>query len=164
MGIFDLIRLLRQSAPAEDGSGCRRWQGHHNAKGYGQISWQGRRRAVHAVAHELWIGPIPEGLEIDHVAARGCRWRDCINPDHLEAVTHAENLARSEHWRTNWVPPTHCPRGHELTDANRKMKTRRGGKWRPTTLCRRCVNDYKIAWNAARKAKLAGGSTKGGTP
>src|SRR5689334_13012943 len=93
----DLVaeRLVARSALASDGSGCIRWQGAHTPKGYGLISVEGRGRRVHILAHLLWIGDIPEGCEIDHVAKRGCRWRDCLNPQHLEAVTHVENIARA---------------------------------------------------------------------
>lgn len=69
---------------------CLRWKGSRNWGGYGQISVGGRQQRVHRVAYELAKGPIPEGLEIDHL----CRVRDCINPDHLEAVTHQENIRR----------------------------------------------------------------------
>lgn len=45
---------------------------------------------AHRVAYELWVGPIPEGMELDH----RCKVRACINPAHLEPVTHAENMRR----------------------------------------------------------------------
>jgi hypothetical protein len=50
---------------------------------------------AHRVSYEFYQGPIPEGHEIDHVWQRGCRSRQCINPEHLEAVTHQENVRRS---------------------------------------------------------------------
>lgn len=69
---------------------CLRWTGSRTPAGYGQMSVAGRLVGVHRVAYELAVGPVPEGLEIDHL----CRVRDCINPDHLEVVTHAENVRR----------------------------------------------------------------------
>lgn len=82
---------------------CRRWIGAHNPKGYGQLTEHGRVRPVHQLAYEAWVGPIPEGYEVDHVKALGCRWRDCINPMHLEAVTHRENVRRTHDHLTRLV-------------------------------------------------------------
>lgn len=82
------VRRLRERA-VRDGD-CLRWTGLIRANGYGKISVQGRLVYVHRLAYEVAKGPIPDGLEIDHL----CRVRDCINPDHLEAVTHAENVRR----------------------------------------------------------------------
>lgn len=70
---------------------CLLWQGRLTYAGYGHLNLQGRFIGVHRVAYELAKGPIPAGLEIDHL----CAVRHCVNPDHLEAVTHAENLRRA---------------------------------------------------------------------
>ena len=77
---------------------CWRFTGCHDRGGYGRITVgsrkDGTRRltSVHQVSFVHFHGPVPEGMEIDHVRARGCRFTDCWNPDHLEAVSHAENL------------------------------------------------------------------------
>lgn len=71
-------------------TGCRIWQGSKVGAGYGVVSTGNRRVYVHRLAYELANGPIPEGLEIDHL----CAVKDCVNPEHLEAVTHAENMRR----------------------------------------------------------------------
>lgn len=64
-----------------------------NAK-YGHF-WDGERKVyAHRFAYETWVGPIPEGHEIDHVKARGCTSKLCVRPDHLEPVLHGENRKR----------------------------------------------------------------------
>lgn len=98
-------------------NGCFRWKGGHQKPGYGLIKVGYKWELVHRVAHEIWIGPIPEGLEIDHVKARGCEFRDCYEPAHLEAVTHQENILRA-------VRKTHCPAGHPYSGDNLYIRPR----------------------------------------
>jgi hypothetical protein len=86
------VKLSRFVVDAE--SGCHRWQGAHNWNGYGLVTINRVMMGVHRAAYELLVGPIPEGYEVDHVRVRGCKHRDCINPEHLEAVTKQENRAR----------------------------------------------------------------------
>lgn len=78
-----------------DPSGCLLWSGCLNSRGYGVISVDGKRELVHRVAWQMENGPIPEGLTIDHVRARGCRHKRCGNVAHLEPVVIAENIFRS---------------------------------------------------------------------
>jgi HNH endonuclease len=74
---------------------CWPWTGGIQPRtGYGHIWWQGTTRLAHRVAYELTIGPIPAGLELDHVYKRGCRYRHCVNPAHLEPVPPAVNKQR----------------------------------------------------------------------
>ena len=58
--------------------------------GYGQLRYEGRIRGAHVVIYELLVGPVPTELELDHL----CRARRCVNPAHMEPVTHAINLWR----------------------------------------------------------------------
>ena len=74
--------------------GCWLWTGLLYPHGYAQFTVAGRNVSGHRWSYEHHFGPIPEGLSIDHVHARGCRHRHCVNPDHLEAVTQAENNRR----------------------------------------------------------------------
>jgi hypothetical protein len=79
-------------------SGCLAWTG-ATVNGYGCISYKGARHWVHRLIWELEHGPIPGALTIDHVRARGCIHTLCINIDHLEVVTRAENSRRGALWR-----------------------------------------------------------------
>lgn len=84
----------------DDESGCWNWNG-PLSKGYGTVWADGRNRGAHCVLYELVVGPVPKGLELDHL----CRNRRCCNPNHLEPVTHQENMHRSrEHRNYTTVP------------------------------------------------------------
>ena len=77
-----------------------------HARGGGYARWG--NVYAHRAAYELFVGPIPSGYEIDHL----CRVRDCVNPDHLEAVTRRENLLRGDTFAATHAAKTECPRGH----------------------------------------------------
>src|SRR6266576_3456485 len=87
---------------------CWPWQA-NRGRGYGNVWIAGRMYRAHRVAYELLIGPIPEGLTLDHL----CRNRGCVNPAHLEPVTSRENTLRGEGISANNARKTHCKHGHE---------------------------------------------------
>jgi hypothetical protein len=73
-----------------NGDGCTEWLGGKYRGGYGQFRWNGRSGRAHRFAYERVHGPIPEGLQLDHL----CRNPSCVNPAHLEPVTNRENCLR----------------------------------------------------------------------
>ncbi len=88
---------------------CWLWTG-HKVSGYAMLSVSGKSTYAHRFAYELLVGPIPEGLQLDHL----CRVRHCVNPAHLEPVTPRENVARGVSPAA--VRKIVCKRGHPLTE------------------------------------------------
>ena len=103
-------------------SGCWEWTAHVQKDGYGSFALRKNGRSTitglaHRVSYEHWLGPIPEGLQLDHL----CRNRRCVNPKHLEPVTGKINVRRGDtgkHHREK----THCPAGHEYTPENTRSR------------------------------------------
>jgi hypothetical protein len=95
-------------------SGCWLWQGAKNRTGYGQLWRDGGLVVAHRVSYELFIGLVPGGLELDHL----CRTPACVNPLHVEPVTHRENMLRGENPVSRAAKATHCPQGHGYTMDN----------------------------------------------
>jgi hypothetical protein len=98
----------------KDADGCWRWTGAHIGDGYGNLWVAGKSRLAHRVAYELLVGPIPAGLEIDHL----CRVRDCVNPEHLEVVTGKENALRGISFAAENAVKEECVNGHPFDDVN----------------------------------------------
>ena len=96
--------------------GCWLWTGAVSRDGYGQFAVNRRPVLAHRWAYQFWNGPIPTKHEIDHL----CRNPQCVNPSHLEAVTHRENVLRGARGRL----VTHCPKGHVYDEKNTYVDTR----------------------------------------
>lgn len=123
---------------------CWEWTGTLDSGGYGQISIHSKHVLVHRFAYECLVGIIPDGLQIDHL----CRNRRCVNPAHLELVTHQENCRRGDGGETSGLQQrskTHCPQGHPYDSVN---TYHRPDGWRDCKICRRtrtirCLSNKK---------------------
>ena len=121
----------------DDITGCWNWTGAVSNRSYGSIYRDGRMQKAHRVSYELSCGPVPDGLDLDHI----CRNRLCVNPDHLEPVTRSENLRRSP-LMDRHSKKTHCIRGHEFTSENTRMRPN-GHR-----VCKECMRAHIRAWRA----------------
>ena len=137
---YDRQRRLRRLPPMPvrylpDENGCWIWRWYVHSSGYGMVRVEGRARYAHRVVYEQLRGPVPDGLELDHL----CRVRRCVNPEHLEPVTRSENLRRSPvTFAGRNARKTHCIRGHEFTPEN-TLVTRNGRN------CIRCARLRSLA-------------------
>lgn len=94
-------------------TGCWEWTGCLNSKGYGCLGLRKVAWLAHRLAHIIFIGPIPDGHQVDHVRDKGCKSTACVNPAHLEAVTGDENMARR--WDSWYQQPHSGPKLVDLT-------------------------------------------------
>jgi hypothetical protein len=89
MSLYQNAYLERELLAKTDKSGnCWLWTAGKTSGGYGTKRFEKRNYVVHRLAYELWVGPIPDGLDLDHL----CHQRDCLRPDHLRPVTRKQNM------------------------------------------------------------------------
>lgn len=121
---------------------CWTWTASVTTDGYGNFWENGRHINAHRWSYRLLVGPIPEGLVLDHL----CRVRRCVNPAHLEPVTSGENTRRGNTGALE-ASRTHCPQGHPYDELNtyRFPDGRRG--------CRICSRDARRRYAAANREK-----------
>lgn len=126
---------------------CWEWVGTVSRLGYGQFSTTtpdspNGKTFAHIFAWNLLVGPVPDGLELDHL----CRNTVCVNPDHLEPVTHQENVRRGRaglHMRTKAAAATHCSKGHPWDETNTYVHAKTGK--RSCKACRKAAGDRREA-------------------
>lgn len=131
-------------------NGCIEWTAYVGANGYGRFYVDGRGALAHRWSYQFHVGPIPDGLVIDHL----CRNTRCVNPEHLEPVTTSENVLRgvapqllAERRRA----ATHCPDGHPRTDEN----TYDGRNGRECAICKRARTREHYERNRERAIERA---------
>ena len=120
---------------------CWEWQNYLRKDGYGAVG----NKLAHRISYEALVGPIPDGLTIDHL----CRNRRCVNPAHLEPVTMAINILRGISPAANHARKTHCIYGHELAGDNLYVDPKR------RRICRVCsrIRDSNRYYRDVAKAK-----------
>ena len=137
MGIYFYPDRFWAKADRSGGdNSCWPWQAFRNEDGYGTFTrHHARPMKAHRLAYEIAVGPIPDGLQIDHL----CRNKACINPAHLEPVTQVENMRRRR-----W---SHCKWGHPFDEVN-TYTSPAGGRG-----CRICRHERAEQSNARRRAR-----------
>lgn len=120
---------------------CWLWKGRIKKDGYGQFDLGGKSIYAHRVAYELEVGDIPKGLNLDHL----CRVRNCVNPNHLEAVTFRENVLRGIGICAHNARKTHCKQGHTFTIENTILRSWGGRE------CRTCKKANRQRYNELKK-------------
>ena len=138
-------RFLSRAFP-EPNSGCWLWTGPMRPRGYGASNICPGEQLAHRAAYRLLVGPIPDGLTIDHL----CRNRACVNPVHLEPVVNRENVLRGYGPTAENARKDACIRGHAYTPENTIERVRDGY---PTRECRACNRVKQRAYKAKVRTK-----------
>jgi hypothetical protein len=112
----EVVYRLLDRTEMQPGS-CWLWGGCRSKDGYGSIKIDGRKDYVHRVAYRLFNGVIPPGMEVHHT----CTVKGCLNPDHLRALTHRDNLLADDTIPGRNARKTHCIRGHAFSTENTRI-------------------------------------------
>ena len=128
------LAFARHVSP-EPNSGCWLWAGYSHNGRYGSLKWHGKRVVAHLFSYEWHVGPVPISKELDHT----CRNTWCVNPQHLEPVTHAVNMARSKR-----ATQTKCRYGHSYAAGVEIYSS-------DTHRYRRCLTCYRMRYPRTAK-------------
>jgi len=138
-----LARFSASYTPVTE-SGCWLWDKSVAKNGYGKVYFKMDQYWAHRVSYELFVGPIPNGLCLDHL----CRVRCCVNPYHLEPVTTRENNLRGVGISAFHASKQCCKRGHKLTASNTYIPPSRAER-----VCRVCAKIRSKKLTESRRAK-----------
>lgn len=127
-------------------NGCWEWTGARDPHGYGRWGVDGKMVLTHRWMYELHIGKIPSGFELDHL----CRNPPCLNPDHLEPVSHRENCLRGTSPLARNAAKTHCVNGHPFDEKNTYIYPRQPKGC--ARACRTCRRDHRARATARTQA------------
>jgi hypothetical protein len=143
VGQFGTVRerMLRR-VKTDHQTGCWNWTGALANGKYGHLFVDGRMQKAHRIAYRMVVGPIPHGMDLDHL----CRNTKCVNPNHLEPVTRSENLRRSPLMGHINANKTHCIRGHEFTAENTRVRPN-GHR-----VCKECMRMHIRNWRKRNAA------------
>lgn len=136
----ELERFRAKVAPTDDADACIVWTG-STTNGYGYMRFRGTPQTAHRIAYEHFVGPIGEGLVVDHL----CRNRSCVNVRHMELVTNRENILRGESPAAKYARSDRCVNGHEWSPENT-------GIYKGARRCRSCARERMARLASARRA------------
>lgn len=118
------------------------WTATLKPDGYGRFNDGNRHWQAHGWSYTRFVGPIPVGLELGHIPE--CRYKNCVNYEHVRPVTHLQNMRDGTDTRID----THCPHGHEFTEEN--LYVRKNGQ----AHCRECQRIRTAQWRRNKKLGL----------
>jgi hypothetical protein len=137
-----LARFIEKYRVNHD-TGCWEWCHAKQGGGYGLFWLEGKYVLAHRASYAFFIGPIADGLTIDHL----CKSPGCVNPSHLEAVNMATNFWRGNSFASLNKRKTHCPQGHPYAGDN-LVVTKEGSRQ-----CRTCTRQRTRAWQQTERAR-----------